>query len=80
MPVPDLSASEHTLRVTVVGDGVRTTEFTLQELEQFQRTAVRAALMCAGNRRSEMDKVLVVGGLMAWGLPLVYTNNCMGLV
>lgn len=65
MPVPDLEASNHKLRITIVDNGVHTTNFTLDELTHFRRGAIRAALMCAGNRRSEMDKVVTCS--IAWG-------------
>ncbi|KAM3958625.1 sulfite oxidase isoform 2-T2 [Aphomia sociella] len=63
MPVPDLDASKHRLRVLVKNGTTRQFEFTLQELERFERVSLRAALMCAGNRRSEMDKVKPVKGI-----------------
>ncbi|KAF9420362.1 hypothetical protein HW555_003423 [Spodoptera exigua] len=56
MPVPELDSSEHRVRVTIKNGQTVTREFSLQQLDQFPRTAVRAALMCAGNRRSEMNE------------------------
>ncbi|XP_072938572.1 sulfite oxidase isoform X2 [Epargyreus clarus] len=63
MPVPELDAATHTLRVDVVDGTTTTTHLTLEELGQFETVTVRAALMCAGNRRSEMHKVKPVKGL-----------------
>ncbi|XP_041975205.1 sulfite oxidase, mitochondrial [Aricia agestis] len=63
MPVPELSEEEHTVTVTIVGDGTSTISLTLQDIERFPQVTVRAALMCAGNRRSEMNKVKPVKGL-----------------
>lgn len=55
MPVPEVKAESHTLRINIAGrdDSVA---FTLQDLAKFRQASVRAALMCAGNRRSEMNK------------------------
>ncbi|XP_068626738.1 sulfite oxidase, mitochondrial isoform X1 [Battus philenor] len=55
MPVPEVDAASHQVRVVVEGTGSVTT-LPLQQLDQFPRATFRAALMCAGNRRSEMDK------------------------
>ncbi|XP_052750154.1 sulfite oxidase isoform X2 [Galleria mellonella] len=65
MPVPQLDASKHRLRVVVRGGTSRTKtfEFSLRDLHRFPTTSLRAALMCAGNRRSEMDKVKPVKGI-----------------
>ncbi|XP_075977587.1 sulfite oxidase isoform X2 [Anticarsia gemmatalis] len=57
MPVPELEAKEHSLRITIIDGGTRSKQFELQELlKMFPQGEVRAALMCAGNRRSEMNK------------------------
>lgn len=62
MPVPDIEAASHRVRVTVRSSGSeRERSFSLAELDKFPRLAVRAALMCAGNRRSEMNEVGVFG-------------------
>lgn len=56
MPVPELDAATHRLRV-VVEPTAQVASFSLQQLLTFPRATFSAALMCAGNRRSEMDKV-----------------------
>nr|XP_037867145.1 sulfite oxidase isoform X3 [Bombyx mori] len=56
MPVPELDADDHRLKVTVKGSKIRTEEFSLRDLDKFRRVTTRAALMCAGNRRSEMNE------------------------
>ncbi|KAL0901071.1 hypothetical protein ABMA27_006393 [Loxostege sticticalis] len=64
MPVPDIEAASHRVRVTVRSSGSeRERSFSLAELDKFPRLAVRAALMCAGNRRSEMHEVKPVKGI-----------------
>lgn len=57
MPVPDLDGSCHRLTVLVEGEGERRLQLSVDELNRFKRQEVRAALMCAGNRRSEMNLV-----------------------
>uniref|UniRef100_A0A2H1VZR0 sulfite oxidase n=1 Tax=Spodoptera frugiperda TaxID=7108 RepID=A0A2H1VZR0_SPOFR len=56
MPVPELDACKHKVKVIVKNGETKTREFSLQQLDKFPRTKVRAALMCAGNRRSEMNE------------------------
>ncbi|XP_026487066.2 sulfite oxidase, mitochondrial isoform X1 [Vanessa tameamea] len=63
MPVPDINENEHKLTVTIVGKTTKVKEFTLKDLRKFKPVSVNAALMCAGNRRSEMNKVKPVKGL-----------------
>lgn len=57
MPVPDIDVKEHKLTVTIVGKNTKVKEFTLEDLKKFKPVSINAALMCAGNRRSEMNKV-----------------------
>ncbi|XP_050345234.1 sulfite oxidase, mitochondrial isoform X2 [Nymphalis io] len=63
MPVPDINENEHKLTVTIVGKTTTVNEFTMKDLSKFKPVTVNAALMCAGNRRSEMNKVKPVKGL-----------------
>ncbi|XP_059046931.1 sulfite oxidase [Achroia grisella] len=63
MPVPETDAATHRLRVVVRDRSTRSFEFSLADLKQFTPVKLRAALMCAGNRRSEMDKVKPVKGI-----------------
>lgn len=58
MPVPEIDPETHKVTVVIKDGGATSiTEFTLKDLDQFEKHEVRAALMCAGNRRSEMNKV-----------------------
>ncbi|KAH9635140.1 hypothetical protein HF086_000861 [Spodoptera exigua] len=81
MPVPELDSSEHRVRVTIKNGQTVTREFSLQQLDKFPRTAVRAALMCAGNRRSEMNELVrPFSGILHPGLfakNLSVDNNAM---
>ncbi|RVE47836.1 hypothetical protein evm_007467 [Chilo suppressalis] len=58
MPVPELDPETHRLSVVIKeGDGrERRTVLSMQQLQQLPRHTVRAALMCAGNRRTEMHQ------------------------
>lgn len=56
MPVPELDSSRHRVKVTIKNGSVRSKEFSLQQLQMFPKATIRAALMCAGNRRSEMNE------------------------
>ncbi|XP_060808320.1 sulfite oxidase, mitochondrial isoform X2 [Amyelois transitella] len=62
MPVPELT-EDHTLRVIVQGPKTSEQRFSLADLDRFPRHTLRAALMCAGNRRSEMNQVKPVKGI-----------------
>ncbi|XP_047520020.1 sulfite oxidase isoform X1 [Pieris napi] len=55
MPVPELDEKTHSFKIYVKGVN-KQFEFSLSELDRFPRVSIRAALMCAGNRRSEMNK------------------------
>lgn len=61
LPVPDIKEQDYTLEVS--GLGVKTKKFTLKDLKKFPKHSVKAALQCAGNRRSEMVQVKPVKGL-----------------
>ncbi|CAH0727684.1 unnamed protein product, partial [Brenthis ino] len=56
MPVPDIDPNTHKLKVTIVGDTDNVKEFSLEDLSMFPTETLDAALMCAGNRRTEMNK------------------------
>lgn len=66
MPVPELDAGSHKVRVVVKDARPRTAEFSLQQLRQFPHRSVRAALMCAGNRRSEMNEQVAPVKGISW--------------
>ncbi|XP_013177287.1 PREDICTED: probable sulfite oxidase, mitochondrial isoform X2 [Papilio xuthus] len=62
MPVPELEAGSHRVRVVVEETGA-TRELSLHQLQRLPAATLRAALMCAGNRRSEMHHVKPVKGI-----------------
>lgn len=62
LPVPIVDPKEYTL--TIEGLGVKTTKLTIDDIKsKFPLVKVVAAIQCAGNRRSEMNKVKPVKGL-----------------
>src|SRR5207253_7838376 len=65
-PVPEVDASSYLL---TVGGLVRDPlSLSLDELRRrFERVSVTAALMCAGNRRSELANVAPIPGQAPWG-------------
>mmetsp|Transcript_29351 Transcript_29351/g.113699 ORF Transcript_29351/g.113699 Transcript_29351/m.113699 type:complete len:550 (-) Transcript_29351:714-2363(-) len=61
LPVPKIEAKDYKLEI-VHRDG-RTSELTLDDLEnKFKPHDVTATIMCAGNRRNEMDSIKKVKG------------------
>ncbi|XP_003740501.1 sulfite oxidase [Galendromus occidentalis] len=66
LPVPDPSPAEYALEVEGIGiEGTKT--LTLEDLKtKFPKVTITAALQCAGNRRSEQNKIKKVKGL-DWG-------------
>ncbi|XP_026317876.1 probable sulfite oxidase, mitochondrial isoform X2 [Hyposmocoma kahamanoa] len=67
MPVPELEASSHKLRISIEQGGRSTSrDFSLEDLDKFPQSQLSAALMCAGNRRSEMNKEVKPAKGVGW--------------
>ncbi|XP_034476351.1 probable sulfite oxidase, mitochondrial [Drosophila innubila] len=67
LPVPTLQPDEYELELEVEsGDGKPQHKLTLEEIKALPKHSVTAAIMCGGNRRSEMTRVKPVKGL-SWG-------------
>ncbi|XP_064618699.1 sulfite oxidase-like [Lineus longissimus] len=63
LPVPNVDAKNY--KLTVSGLGVKTMEFSLNDLKKkFKKHTVKATMECAGNRRAEMTEIKEVKGLM----------------
>lgn len=62
LPVPAIDEESYELEVEIEGSN-KTKSFKLKDLKKFPQKTVTAAIMCGGNRRSEMNKVKVVKGL-----------------
>lgn len=56
MPVPEVDVDTYRLEVEVEGTD-RYLSFSLDDLKKLPKTTIVATLMCAGNRRSDMNKV-----------------------
>lgn len=65
LPVPDIDADSYELNIEVEGSKTAKT-LTLNDIKALPKCHVTAAIMCGGNRRSEMTKVKPVKGL-SWG-------------
>ncbi|XP_028301843.1 sulfite oxidase, mitochondrial [Gouania willdenowi] len=69
LPVPQVDPASFQLHVEGLPGGVLT--LSLQDLKtRFPKHTVTATLQCAGNRRSEMNKVKLVKGLN-WGIAAI---------
>lgn len=76
-PVPLVKSEEFTLRVE--GEGLKPTDFTLQELkEKFPAHKVTMTQQCAGNRRSELHRVRPTQGLL-WAQGTISTGEFVGV-
>ncbi|XP_065580757.1 sulfite oxidase-like isoform X1 [Artemia franciscana] len=76
LPVPQVDPLYYELEVT--GIGIKDKSFTLDELKKFPKHKLVMTIMCAGNRRSEMNKVREVKGL-EWALGAVGTAEWAGV-
>lgn len=57
--------AQHMCAPWLQGEGLRTVELTLEELQtRFRKHVQAATIQCAGNRRNEMKEVKPVG--LAW--------------
>lgn len=65
MPVPDIDAESYELEIEIEGSD-KTKMFSLKDIQSLPKHDVTVAIMCGGNRRSEMTHVKAVKGL-SWG-------------
>lgn len=56
LPVPEVDVNTYRLEVEVEGTD-KYLSFSLDDLKKLPKTTIVATLMCAGNRRSDMNKV-----------------------
>ncbi|EDV26308.1 Sulfite oxidase, mitochondrial [Trichoplax sp. H2] len=74
-PVPSLPGESY--RLMIGGDVPQPISLSLSELKsQFPKVQVMATLMCAGNRRDELNKIKTVKGV-TWG-PAAISNGIWG--
>ncbi|XP_062139581.1 sulfite oxidase, mitochondrial [Drosophila sulfurigaster albostrigata] len=67
LPVPTLQPEDYELELEVeAGEGQKELKLSFAEIKALPKHSVTAAIMCGGNRRSEMTKVKPVKGL-SWG-------------
>lgn len=65
LPVPEVDEDSYELEIEVENEQEAKT-LTLKDLKALPKHNVTAAIMCGGNRRSEMTQVKPVKGL-SWG-------------
>ncbi|CAN9512279.1 unnamed protein product [Ophioblennius macclurei] len=76
LPVPQVDPASYRLHVEGLPGGVLT--LSLQDLKtRFPKHTITATLQCAGNRRSEMNKVKQVKGLN-WGIAAISNATWSG--
>lgn len=77
LPVPTLQAADYELELEVeAGAGKPQLKLTLDEIKALPKHSVTAAVMCGGNRRSEMTRVKPVKGECA---DLEFTHVCLNI-
>jgi len=76
LPVPDID--ENTYELEITGEGIDTIKLSLEDLKtKFPKHTITATMQCAGNRRSEMNKIKMVKGLN-WGAAAISTAEWTG--
>lgn len=69
LPVPEIDVDDYELEIEVEGSP-KNVVLKLKDIQQMPKHSVTAAIMCGGNRRSEMSKIKAVKGL-SWGAAAV---------
>lgn len=69
LPVPEVDTQAYELEINI-DDCDQSLVLTLDEIKALPKYDVTAAIMCGGNRRSEMNQVKPVKGL-SWGAAAV---------
>lgn len=78
LPVPTVDPKAWKLRIE--GEGLRTVELSLEELQtRFRKHVQAATIQCAGNRRSEMKQIKPVKGL-DWDIGAIGTATWGGVL
>ncbi|XP_041672407.1 sulfite oxidase, mitochondrial [Cheilinus undulatus] len=78
LPVPQVDPESYQLQVEVEGQSEGGLSLSLKDLKtKFQKHTITATLQCAGNRRSEMNKVKQVKGLN-WGIAAISNATWSG--
>ncbi|XP_076012857.1 sulfite oxidase, mitochondrial [Genypterus blacodes] len=75
LPVPQVDPASYRLHVEGLPGGALT--LSLDDLKKFPKHTITATLQCAGNRRSEMNKVKQVKGLN-WGIAAISNATWSG--
>ncbi|XP_011151999.1 probable sulfite oxidase, mitochondrial isoform X2 [Harpegnathos saltator] len=76
LPVPEIDLKDYTLELTIEGETKKVFDF--DALKKYKKYAITAAVMCGGNRRSEMAKVKKLRGL-SWNVGAVGNAKWAGV-
>jgi len=77
-PVPEIDPNTYKLEITGVGIE-KPIELTLEDLKtKFEKHTIEVTIQCAGNRRSEMNKIQQVKGL-DWGAAAISNASWSGV-
>lgn len=78
LPVPDINPSTYVLEISVEGSDKPPLRLTLDDLKKrFPKHEVDVTIQCAGNRRTDLNKVKEVRGL-AWDIGAIGTARWGG--
>ncbi|XP_011644963.1 probable sulfite oxidase, mitochondrial [Pogonomyrmex barbatus] len=61
LPVPEIDLKDYTLELAIEGTTKKTLDFEM--IKKYKKTTITAAVMCGGNRRSDMSKVKKLKGI-----------------
>ncbi|XP_011256952.2 probable sulfite oxidase, mitochondrial isoform X2 [Camponotus floridanus] len=61
LPVPEIDLKDYTLELAIEGEIKKTLDF--EAIKKYDKHTITAAVMCGGNRRSEMSKVKKLKGI-----------------
>lgn len=60
LPVPDIKVTDYELEIEIENGKRPPVVLSFDDIKALPKTSITAAIMCGGNRRSEMNKVLFV--------------------
>ncbi|KAL0126811.1 hypothetical protein PUN28_005289 [Cardiocondyla obscurior] len=77
LPVPKIDLKNYTLELAIEGTTIKTLDFKALTTK-YEKTTITAAVMCGGNRRSEMSKVKNLKGV-SWNVGAVGNATWTGI-
>ncbi|XP_011871079.1 PREDICTED: sulfite oxidase-like [Vollenhovia emeryi] len=77
LPVPQIDLKDYTLELAIEGTTKKTLDF--EAITKYKKRTITAAVMCGGNRRSEMSKVKKLKGIN-WNVGAVGNATWTGVL